>query len=1098
MKKNIFLVLTFFIIFISCINKKEDKLFSKLSNRESGIYFSNDLSYDDDFNIFTYRNYFNGGGVGVIDINNDNLLDIYLTSNLNSNKLYLNLGDMKFKDITDEAGVGGTKSWSTGVSIADVNADGFLDIYVCNSGDIEGDNKQNELFINNGDQTFTEMAKEFGLDDMGFSTHAAFFDYDKDGDLDMYLLNNSYQAIGSFNLKKNERPKRDFVGGDKLFKNVDGKFIDVSEEAGIYGSVIGFGLGVTVGDIDKDGWLDIYVSNDFFERDYLYINDKNGGFNEVLEKQIRSVSAASMGADLADINNDAYSDIFVTDMLPEPDDRVKTVTTFDSWDRYQYGFNNGYWHQFTRNTLQLNNFGESFSEVGRLAGVEATDWSWGALMFDFQNDGLKDIFVANGIYRDLTNQDFLQYVTQDEVVKRITSSNKVDYKTLISYIPSEPVSNYGFINKGDLKFENLSSKLGLDQPSFSNGSAYADLDNDGDYDLIVNNVNMDLFLYKNNTNQVYPDNHFLRLILDGIDDNPYAIGAKVTIYINGEKFYKEQMPIRGFQSTVDHRLLFGLGRNQKIDSLHIVWPSDKITIAKNLDVDQTIVFSETDIEEKYFYKKEKNNSLFLEVDSLGPINYKHNENYYVDFDKDRLLFHMNSTEGPCICKGDINNDGKVDVFIGGAYGYPGILFIQQSKGKFKKIELNVFQKDKNSEDVDCKFFYANDDDFLDLYVASGGSEFSEFSTALADRLYINLGNNDFTKTDKIFPNDKFESSSVVEVSDFDNDGDFDLFVGIRLIPQNYGLSASSYILKNDGKGNFTNVTNEIAESLNNLGMVTDAKWLDIDNDEDIDLVVVGHWMPISIFENINGKYFKIENSSLKNSNGWWNVIEYDDFNGDSLPDLVVGNHGLNSRFTADDQKPLLMYVNDFDDNGDIEQVIFQYNGDESYPLSLRHDLVMQMPILKKKYLKYENYKNQTVNDIFDQEKINNSKINKVFDLETSIYISDDSLNFKKAILPVDVQFSTTNAIRIDDYNNDSFKDVLIGGNLYRVKPEMGKYDAQYGLILLGDKDGKFKKMNSIESGINFVGQVREFLSIDNYLFVLNNDEKIQTYQLKNQ
>ena len=369
---------------------------------------------------------------------------------------------------------------------------------------------------------------------------------------------------------------------------------------------------------------------------------------------------------------------------------------------------------------------------------------------------------------------------------------------------------------------------------------------------------------------------------------------------------------------------------------------------------------------------------------------------------------------------------------------------------------------------------------------------------MADRLYINSGSNDFIKTDKIFPNDKFESSSVVEVSDFDNDGDYDLFVGIRLIPQNYGLSASSYILKNDGKGNFTNVTNEIAESLNNLGMVTDAKWLDIDNDKDMDLVVVGHWMPITIFENINGKYYKAENSSLKNSSGWWNVIEYDDFNGDSLPDLVVGNHGLNSRFKADDQKPLLMYVNDFDDNGDIEQIIFQYNGDESYPISLRHDLVMQMPILKKKYLKYENYKNQTVNDIFDQEKINNSKINKVFDLETSIYISDDSLNFKKTILPVDVQFSTTNAISIADYNNDSFKDILIGGNLYRVKPEMGKYDAQYGLVLLGDKDGKFKKMNSIESGINFVGQVREFLSIDNYLFVLNNDEKIQTYQLKNQ
>ena len=953
--KNSILILYFFLIYFflsSCVEKNDSKLFRKLSERESGIYFSNDLKYDDDFNIFTYRNYFNGGGVGIIDINNDNLPDIYLTSNLNSNKLFLNMGGMKFKDITEKAKVGGQKSWSTGVSIADINSDGFLDIYVCNSGDIEGDNKQNELFINNGDETFTEKAEEYGLDDMGFSTHAAFFDYDKDGDLDMYLLNNSYQAIGSFNLKKNERSKRDIVGGDKLFKNINGKFIDVSQEAGIYGSVIGFGLGVTVGDINKDGWLDIYVSNDFFERDYLYINNKDGSFNEVLEEQIRSVSAASMGADLADINNDGYSDIFVTDMLPESDERIKTVTTFDSWDRYQYGFNNGYWHQFTRNTLQLNNGDESFSEIGRLAGVEATDWSWGALIFDFQNDGLKDIFVANGIYKDLTNQDFLKYVTQDEIVKKITSSNRVDYKSLISFIPSEAVSNYAFINQGDLHFENFSVEIGLEEPSFSNGSAYADLDNDGDHDLIVNNVNMEFFLYENMTDKLFSDNNFIRLVLNGDSLNPFAVGSKVTLFTNGQKLYMEQMPIRGFQSTVDHRLLFGLGENKIIDSLHIIWPLGNITVLKDIAVNQTLELLESESNKSSDFQEISNDiKMFTEINELSPIDFKHTENYYVDFDRDRLLFHMNSTEGPCMCNGDINNDGREDIYIGGSRGFPGTLFLQISQGTFRKIVLDVFDTDKASEDIDCQFFHANNDNKIDLYVASGGSEFTKFSTELRDRMYINSGNNNFIKTNQVLPNDKFESSSVIEHFDYDMDGDNDLFIGIRLIPQEYGVPGDGFILNNDGNGYFQNVTKEIAPDLLNVGMVTDAKWVDIDNDDDKDLILVGYWMPITIMENINGTFKKMKNKSLQDTHGWWNVIEIKDLNGDSLPDIVAGNHGLNSRFNASKSKPILMYVNDFDENGDIEQVIFQYNGKESYPVPLRHDMVMQMPKLKKKILK---------------------------------------------------------------------------------------------------------------------------------------------------
>jgi hypothetical protein len=585
----IFVVPLFY--FIGCNSDGRDNLFQLMGSNQTGIDFINELTFSQEFNIYKYRNFYNGGGVALGDINNDDLIDIYFTSNQGKNKLYINKGEFKFVDVTNKAGVGGEKGWSTGVAMTDVNGDGWIDIYVCNSGDIKGDNKQNELFINNRDGTFSEQAKEYGIADGGFSTHGVFFDFDKDGDLDLYLLNNSYQAIGSFNLRRNERPKRDSVGGDKLYENIGNKFIDISEKAGIYGSVIGFGLGVTIGDVNNDDWLDIYVSNDFFERDYLYINNQDGTFSERLTEFMRSISGASMGADLADLNNDGLPEIFVTEMLPENNARQKTVTTFESWDRYQYSVQNDYFHQFTRNTLQFNNGDDTFSEIGRFAGVAATDWSWGALLFDMDLDGYKDIFVANGIYQDLTNQDFLQFISNEETMKAIISENGVDYKKLVEAIPSNKVSNYAFKNLQNNTFKNEAKNWGLDKKSHSNGSAYGDLDNDGDLDLVVNNVNMPAFIYKN-TAVERKLGHYLKFNITGNSPNNFAIGTKIYVHSGSNSFYIEQMPIKGFQSSSDPRPVLGLGDVSKIDSVVVVWPDLTKSVHKNVTVDQTFFIDE--------------------------------------------------------------------------------------------------------------------------------------------------------------------------------------------------------------------------------------------------------------------------------------------------------------------------------------------------------------------------------------------------------------------------------------------------------------------------------------------------------------------------
>lgn len=1049
------------------------RLYEKVEADQTGISFINQLTFNDEFNIYTYRNYYNGGGVGLGDFNNDGLIDIYFTANMLPNKLYLNKGGFKFEDITGQAGVAGTRAWSTGVSLADVNGDGWLDIYVCNSGDIEGDNKQNELFINNGDLTFTEKAEEYGIADPGYTTHAAFFDYDKDGDLDAYILNNSYQAIGSFNLRKNQRPQRDKLGGDKLMRNDNGRFVDVSEEAGIYGSVIGFGLGITVGDINMDGWIDIYVSNDFFERDYLYINNHDGTFSESLTSSMKSVSGASMGADLADINNDGAPDIFVTEMLPRDNERLKTVTTFEDWNRYQYNIENGYYHQFTRNMFQINLGKGVFTEQGRLAGVEASDWSWGALLFDMDNDAKKDIFVANGIYQDLTNQDFLQFASSEDFAKSVISKQGINYRKLVEIIPSHPVSNYAFQNQGSNLFNDKAGDWGLSEPSFSNGSAYGDLDNDGDLDLVVNNVNMPPFVYKNQSDTLMPRRHYLKFILKGEAHNTQAVGTKITVYHRGLRLYYEQMPVRGFESSVDPRPNVGLDTLTRVDSVAVQWPDGRVTTLTNVKADQTITLVQKDAVVAQPQPVKSNEDIFSEIAAPPGMDFIHKENPFVDFDRDRLIFHMLSTEDARIAVGDVNGDKLDDVYFGGAKDQAGALYIQTAGG-FRQSSADVFARDKVSEDTAPLFFDVDNDGDLDLYVCSGGNEFPTTSTALLDRLYMNDGKGNFTKSAQRLPTTAFESTSCAVPADFDADGDLDLFVGVRFIPFQYGLPVNGYILRNDGSGKLTNATSEVAPQLSAVGMITDATWADVDGDGDPDLIVVGEWMQIKVFVNTNGKLVDESEARIPAfANGWWNVIEGKDLDQDGDIDFVVGNHGLNSRFRASPDRPVCMYVNDFDKNGSQEQILCTFNGEKSYPMALRHDLISQLPGLKKKYLKYESYKDQTIEDIFTPEERKGALKLDVQQLQTVMLINDGKGNFSMVNLPVEAQVSPVYALLLDDLDGDNNVDILLGGNLYNTKPEVGRYDASFGTFLKGDGKGGFECVPSISSGLLIDGEVRD-------------------------
>ena len=1068
------------LLFLSCnndTNTPKDGLFSLLDPADTGIDFVNEVKNGTDMNIFKYRNFYNGGGVAIGDINNDGLADVYFTSNLGTNKLYLNKGNLKFQDISKSAGIEGTKSWATGVVMVDINADGLLDIYVCNAGNTKGDNQKNELFINNGNLTFTDHADDYNLADTGITTHAAFFDYDKDGDLDCYILNNSFIPVSSLNYS-NKRDLRDQDwqvndilkgGGDRLMRNDSGKFVDISAAVGIYGSLIGFGLGVTVGDVNGDLYPDIYISNDFYEHDYLYINNKNGTFSEQIKTWTTHISQSSMGADMADVNNDGKADIFVTDMLPEQNERLKTTTSFDNYDLFSRKLSMDFFNQYMQNTLQINNENSNFNEIAHYAGVGKTDWSWGALLFDMDNDGYKDIYVCNGISNDLTNQDFMDFFANEVMQKMVVSGKKAEVESIINKMPSTPIPNYAYKNNHNLGFTNEAKNWGMDTPSFSNGAAYADLDNDGDLDLVVNNVNQTAFVYQNNSNKIQ-QNHFVKVKLKGEKSNKFAVGSIVELFAANEILRQELIPTRGFQSSIDYVMTFGIG-TKKIDSLRVIWPNDKTQTIQKIVNNSTINLDIATATAIFKPKQKNTKTLFSEKPALMVA---HHENDFIDFDYEGLISKMLSQEGPASAIADIDGDGDDDVFVGGAKGMPAKIYTNNGNESFSTTIQTALDNDAAFEDTAACFFDADKDGDQDLMVGSGGNEKADQAN-YANRLYLNNGKGIFVKSTSVIPTTN-NNVAVITTYDFDNDGDTDVFVGSRSVPGVYGITPKHLLLENDGKGNFTNVIDKKAFKLNDAGMITDAVWEDIDSDGKKDLIVVGDWMAPQIFKN-TGRRLAVFKSSLSSLSGFWNSVSCVDLNNDGKNDLVLGNKGTNTSYKATVSNPMKLFVNDFDNNGTIEQITTQTVDHRDVTLHLKQELAKQIPSIKKKNLSYADFSKKYFQEIFDKEVIDNAIQRQVTFQESAVAMNIGNGNFEIKKLPKEVQFSSVNAICVMDVNHDGILDLVLGGNQFEFKPQFSRLDANYGSVLLGNNKGDFSWLPYSQSGFFVKGEIKNIKTI---------------------
>jgi enediyne biosynthesis protein E4 len=1079
--------------------QKKSELFTLLPSSATGVDFKNQLTESEQFNIIEYLYFNNGAGVAAGDINNDGLVDMYFTSNQGPNKLYLNKGNLKFEDITESAGVAGSGNWKTGVTMADVNGDGLLDIYVCQVGKYKSIKGRNQLFINQENLTFKEEAHEYGLDFQGFSTQTAFFDYDNDGDLDMYLLNHSVHSSRSYG-NVSLRLDHDSLAGDRLYRNdiVDGKriFHDVTKEAGIYNSQIGYGLGINVCDINNDGYPDIYISNDFHENDYLYINNKNGTFSEHLTDYIQHTSRSSMGNDVGDINNDGLLDIIVLDMLPDKEKIRKQSGGENEYELFMLKLKNGYNYQFVRNTLQLNLGGGMFSEIGQLAGVSSTDWSWSPLFCDVDNDGWKDLFITNGIYRRANDLDYVKFLTGGNRNFLPRDNSKLSDKDLYEKMPLYPNVSFIFKNNGDLTFSNMAKDWGITKRAFSNGCTYADLDNDGDLDLIVNNINASAFIYRNNSKTVY-GNHFLSVTLKGTGLNTRGIGARVTLYSGGQEQVAEQFPTRGFLSATSDILHFGLGKAKSIDSLEVRWPDLSEQMIKNVPVDTTVTLDIINSHKPVSSNNQnfEKTKLFSSILVKG-LEFTHREDDWVDFYREKLIPHSLSAEGPALAVGDANGDGLQDLFTGGAKEQTAMIFIQLKDGSFKSLNIPLLQNEYSLDVVDAAFFDADGDGDQDLYIVRGGNEIMIGNPILTDLLLINDGKGGFTKV--VLP-PVSHNGSCVQPCDFDGDGDIDLFIGSRSVPGAYGLSPEQFLLENDGHGHFKVITDDRIKAFKNIGMVTDAVWMDWDKDGKQDLVIVGEWMKVCIFRNDNGHFTEVTRvAGLDETSGWWNCINIADVNGDGNMDLIGGNLGLNSILKASTKEPVEMFLNDFDNNGSIDQIICSYQDGVSYPVASLDELESQIAGFEKKYPHYSDFGGKTVYNIFGKKAIDQSILKSTVLFESCLFMNNGNGTFKINKLPTYAQFSPVRDIVAEDIDKDGIQDLILAGNDYAVRPSYGRYDASYGWCLLGDGD-RYKALLPVNSGLKIPGDARKIRPVDisgkHYMVVGINDGNLQVIKL---
>jgi len=1062
-------------------------VFKPVPNNEMGINFANVVKESSGLNIITYEYFYNGGGVGLGDFNNDGLIDIYFTGNVQPAQLLLNKGNFKFEDITSKAGVKGKKGWKTGVSIADVNGDGLLDIYVCYSGPVDKKERTNELYINNGNLTFTEKAATMGIADSGYSTQSVFFDYDRDNDLDLFVINHNNKNFRNFDasfIKKMVDPD----AGDRLYKNDNNKFTDVTIASGIISNPLGYGLGVSVSDLNNDGWPDIYVTNDYVEEDYLYINNHDGTFSEKLKEQLGHISNFSMGCDIADINNDGWSDVFTLDMLPEDNRRQKLLYMPDNYELYNNQVQNGFHHQLMRNMLQLNNGNGTFSEIGQFSGVYCTDWSWSSLFADFNNDGNKDLFITNGYGRDMTNRDFVKFYA-NERLKYLRGETSGNMFTMLQSIPVTPIHDYMYLNNGDLQFSDISLSAGFDKQTLSNGAAYGDLDNDGDLDLVINHLNAPAEICRNMLVENGNGGNWIQFNLKEKSNNPNALGAVVNIYTSKGLIKLENYPVHGYQSSMHVPLHTGLPSPQ-IDSVVIQWPDGKRETTMNAKAN-TINNLSYQTSSKLIAKKEDSKPIFSL--STASLPYKHSSPEMNDFKEQPLMPAMISYNTPRATKADINKDGLEDIFICGGLGAASKLFIQQIDGSFIADAQPDFDLDDLSEDIDAAFFDADNDGDNDLYVVSGGYNYNQGDKELQDRLYIN-NNGKFIKNVQALPAEAL-SGACVRVTDVDNDGDLDIFVGSRVVPARYPEAPRSLLLINNGKGIFSNAPEAIVKPFDSLGMVTDAAWLDVDHDGNKDLIVCGEWTKLHLLANKNGKFTELSDqyfpSALK---GWWNRLQLADMDGDGDMDLIAGNWGLNSPIKVTKTEPAIMFYNDFDNNGSVDPLICYYIQGKLYPMASRDEMTDQIVSLRQKFPTYASYSNATIEDILKPDQLKSANQLSANHFETT-YFENNKGVFEAKSLPMQANFFPVFAISTGDFDRDGKQDILLAGNTDHARIKIGKIDAGYGVLLKGDGAGHFEYVPQLKSSLNVKGCTRDILKLngknsDRVLFTLNNDAPV--------